>query len=92
MSSPTGDTARDAKRIQEDLLEFLEQRTKQGLSTDTDLFESGLVSSMFAMELLVHIEKTFGVAVSGPELKLANFRSVDAMTSLVLRLGGDAGD
>lgn len=90
MSSPVG-TTEAAKRISEGLLEFLEQRTKQKTGPDTDLFASGMVSSMFAMELLVHIEKTYGVAVAGPDLRLDNFRSVDAMTDLVLRLGGTDG-
>ncbi|MGW5878736.1 acyl carrier protein [Nocardiopsis terrae] len=90
--SVTDHDAETVKRIREHLLDFLEQRTRQNLTSDTDLFASGLVSSMFAMELLVHVEGAFGVSVAGPDLKLDNFRSVDAMTELVLRLGGTPRD
>jgi methoxymalonate biosynthesis acyl carrier protein len=56
------------------------------VAPDQDLFGSGLVSSMFAMQLVVHLEEAYDIAVIGPELKLDNFRTVQAMTRLVLRL------
>lgn len=84
-----GHDTETVERIQKNLLEFLEQRTRQNMEPDADLFASGLVSSMFAMELLVHVEGAFGVSVAGSDLKIDNFRSVDAMTELVLSLGGD---
>jgi methoxymalonate biosynthesis acyl carrier protein len=79
-----------AESIREDLLGFLQQRTKTAWEPDTDLFASGAVSSLFALELVVHLESAFGVSVDGPELTLDNFRTVDAMTALVLRLRGKA--
>lgn len=68
------------------LLAFLEERMKVPWTADADLFASGVVSSLFAMELVVFVEKTFGVTVSGPDLTLDNFRTVRAMTALVDRL------
>jgi methoxymalonate biosynthesis acyl carrier protein len=56
------------------------------VAPDQDLFKSGLVSSMFAMQLVVHLEEAYDIAIVGPELKLDNFRTVQAMTNLVLRL------
>jgi methoxymalonate biosynthesis acyl carrier protein len=76
--------------IRENLLAFLARRTNRPLTSDTDLFAAGLVSSMFALELVVHVESEFGVTVEGPDLRLDNFRTVDAMTELVLRLRGDS--
>ncbi|CAL9404282.1 MULTISPECIES: acyl carrier protein [Streptomyces] len=72
--------------IESHLLEFLEARTKSAVSPDLDLFASGLVSSMFAMELVVLLEQRYGVAVVGGDLKLDNFRTVQRITELVLRL------
>jgi len=72
------------------LTAFLEQRTKVPVAADVDLFAGGLVSSLFALELVVFLESTFGVTVGGADLKLDNFRTVDAMTALVRRL--DDGD
>jgi methoxymalonate biosynthesis acyl carrier protein len=75
-----------AKAIDEALLSFLEERIKTEVAADQDLFKSGLVSSMFAMQLVVHLEEQYDIAVIGPDLTLDNFRTVQAMTSLVLRL------
>jgi methoxymalonate biosynthesis acyl carrier protein len=72
-------------------MSFLERRTKQAIAADVDLFATGLVSSLFALELVIHLEQSFGVTVAGSDLTLDNFRTVDAMTALVLRLSGDGG-
>jgi methoxymalonate biosynthesis acyl carrier protein len=69
-----------------ELLGFLRERTKRAWAADEDLFASGVVSSLFAMELVVFVEKTFGVSVTGADLTLANFRTVDAMTAMLDRL------
>jgi methoxymalonate biosynthesis acyl carrier protein len=79
-----------AESAQANLLAFLERQTKRAVEADLDLFASGLVSSLFAMELVVHIESSFGVAIGGPDLKLDNFRTVNAMTVLILRLHGNS--
>jgi methoxymalonate biosynthesis acyl carrier protein len=75
-----------AAAIEEALLSFLADRVKTEVAPDQDLFGSGLVSSMFAMQLVVHLEECYDIAIIGPELKLDNFRSVGAMTRMVLRL------
>jgi methoxymalonate biosynthesis acyl carrier protein len=80
VAAVTADAVKDA------LLSFLAERVKTTVTADQDLFGSGLVSSMFAMQLVVHLEETYDIAIVGPELKLDNFRTVDAMTSFVLRL------
>ncbi|HEY2242467.1 MAG TPA: acyl carrier protein [Streptosporangiaceae bacterium] len=75
-----------AEDIEQALLGFLTEKIKSPVAADQDLFASGLVSSMFAMQLVVHLETEYGIAIIGPELKLDNFRTVQAMTSLVMRL------
>jgi methoxymalonate biosynthesis acyl carrier protein len=75
-----------APDIEKALLTFLEGRIKTSVAPDQDLFGSGLVTSMFAMELVVHLEEAYDIAIVGPELKLDNFRTVQRMTELVLRL------
>jgi methoxymalonate biosynthesis acyl carrier protein len=77
--------------IEDAMLRFLDERVKATVKPDQDLFKSGLVSSMFAMQLVVHLEETYDIAVVGSDLKLDNFRTVQAMTGLVLRLR-DASD
>ncbi|MCF3123574.1 MULTISPECIES: acyl carrier protein [Streptomyces] len=93
MSDPTTTSPLSAQDVQTELKRFLTERTKTDWAADTDLFATGGVSSLFAMELVVHVENTFGIAVEGPDLKIDNFRTVNAMTELVLRLAGnDAGE
>ncbi|MBD3010244.1 acyl carrier protein [Streptomyces sp. 5-10] len=79
-----------AERIEQGIAGFVSGRVNAEVPADQDLFASGLVSSMFAMELVVHLEQAFSVQILGDDLKRDNFRTVAAMTALVLRLR-DAG-
>ncbi|MFI2644844.1 acyl carrier protein [Streptomyces sp. NPDC018610] len=82
------EAALSPETVERELLGFLETKTKVVLSPDQDMFASGLVSSMFAMELVVHLEQEYRVAIVGADLKMDNFRTVRRMTELVLRLRG----
>ncbi|MCK9921150.1 acyl carrier protein [Frankia sp. AgPm24] len=73
--------------IEQRLLDFLVERTKIEWEVGQDLFDSGVLSSLFAVELVVFVEKAFDVSIEREDLALANFRTVRAMTDLVLRLG-----
>ncbi|MGH8653372.1 MAG: acyl carrier protein [Gammaproteobacteria bacterium] len=81
-----------AEPIQRSLTAFIKQKAKVSLTSDTDVFGSGLVSSLFALQLLMYIEQSFNVSVGGGDLTLDNFRTVDAMTALVVRLKGNTSD
>jgi methoxymalonate biosynthesis acyl carrier protein len=50
---------------------------------DEDLFESGMVNSLFAVQLTTFIEKTFGIEIAADDLDIKNFRSLNAATSFV---------
>lgn len=82
----------DARKheIEAELMAFLAERTRSAWEAGTDLFASGGVTSLFAMELVLHVEQRYGVSVRGADLKLDNFRTVTAMTALILRLRGSA--
>lgn len=58
---------------------------------DDDLFESGIVNSLFAVQLTTFVEKTFGIEVGMDDLDMANFRSLNATTAFVLRKNGRRG-
>jgi methoxymalonate biosynthesis acyl carrier protein len=79
-------------RVQSQLLAFLATRTRANPTPDTDLFASGLVSSLFAMELVGYVEETFDVVVGPDDLRLDTFRTVTSMTALVRRLRSEAAD
>ncbi|WP_433733307.1 acyl carrier protein [Nocardia sp. CA-129566] len=78
-----------ASEIESALIRHLEERVKTTVAPDHDIFASGLASSMFAMELVVHLEQSYGISIVGPDLKLDNFRTARSMTGLVLRLRAD---
>ncbi|MCE0537501.1 hypothetical protein LWF15_18565 [Kineosporia rhizophila] len=75
--------------VEKDLTAYLTAKIRTEIAPDDDIFATGLVSSMFAMELVVHLESTYDIAIIGPELKLDNFRTAKVMTALVLRLAED---
>lgn len=76
-----------AADISEQLLAFLHEKLGRELGASSDLFATG-ISSLFALQLVVHLEERYGVSVGGADLNMENFRTVDAMVGLVRRLGG----
>lgn len=50
-----------------------------------DIFASGFINSLFAMQLVAFVEKTFGIEIDSDDLELDNFRSIDAISALVER-------
>jgi methoxymalonate biosynthesis acyl carrier protein len=91
MSAEQATSSVTAEVVEKELLSFLAERIKTSVAVDQDLFKSGLASSMFAMQLVVHLEESYDIAIIGPDLKLDNFRTVQAMTELVIRLRDTAG-
>jgi Acyl carrier protein len=53
------------------------------LEDDENMFELGYVDSLFALQLVLFVEKEFGFTVSRDKMRLTNFRSVDALVELV---------
>lgn len=86
MSLSVDRTPESTGAIEQNLLRYLESRTSSSWEVDRDLFNTGSLSSLFAMELVVHLEKSFDVVIMGSDLRLDNFRTVRAMTALVRRL------
>lgn len=82
----TGTASATPEDVEKELLGFLADRVGTSVAADQDIFDSGLVTSMFAMELVVHLEQTYGIAVAGPDLRLDNFRTPRSMAALVTRL------
>ncbi|MBN1050261.1 phosphopantetheine-binding protein [Clostridium botulinum] len=56
---------------------------KHVIEDDEDIFELGFVNSLFAMQLVMFIEKEFGVSISNEDLDLKNFRTINSIVSLV---------
>lgn len=66
---------------------FIEPRFPgRSWTDDDDIFALGFVDSMFAMEVVMFVERTFAVTVPNDELHMDNFRSVRSMAALVRRI------
>jgi methoxymalonate biosynthesis acyl carrier protein len=57
--------------------------TEYDLQDDDDIFELGLVNSLFAMQLVLFVEQAFDISIDGEDLDFANFRTVNAIEHLV---------
>ncbi|MEN3615164.1 acyl carrier protein [Plantactinospora sp. ZYX-F-223] len=55
------------------------------IADEDDLFALGFVNSLFAMQLVLFVEKEFGLTLGSDDLDFKNFRSVAAMSRLVVR-------
>lgn len=85
--------AEGAADIRAHIREFLQQRfAGVRLTDDQDIFATGLVNSLFAMELVLFLEKVTGARIPNTELAMDNFRSIDAMTQLAGRMGAAPSD
>lgn len=69
------------------ILEFVRGRYPQvEIGAGQDIFALGFVNSLFAMELVMFVEKTFSISIPNEELRIDNFRSAVLMAELVDRL------
>lgn len=57
-------------------------------SHDTDLFETGVLDSLAFVELLLQLEREFGVTTSVDDLEAENFRSLASIADFVRSRGG----
>ncbi len=55
------------------------------LQDGEDIFATGFVNSMFAMQLVNFVEQTFGFTVESEDMEIDNFRSINAIAALVER-------
>lgn len=75
-----------SEQIGQEVSQFLARIVKAPVPLDQDLFATGLVPSIVAMELVVHLEVSYGIAITGVNLRLDNFRTVERIIALVREL------
>lgn len=56
---------------------------KYELRGDEDIFSLGFVNSLFAMQLIMFLEKEFDLAVDTTDLEIDNFRTINSIVSFV---------
>jgi methoxymalonate biosynthesis acyl carrier protein len=77
--------------VKQVLREFiLDSINIRNLGDDDDLFESGIVNSLFAVQWMTFIEKKFKIEIGVDDLDIQNFKSVNAATAFVIKQNGSA--
>ena len=62
---------------------FAEKRKKEVPADNTDLFENGFVDSLFAIEIVVFLEKEFKIKIKNKEITKDNFRNINNIANVV---------
>jgi methoxymalonate biosynthesis acyl carrier protein len=53
------------------------------VADDSDIFELGLVDSLYGLQLVSFVEQEFAISVDGDDLDIANFCSIAALSEFV---------
>lgn len=76
----------DPQSIKESVRHFIQASINiDGFGDDADLFESGIVNSLFAVQLMTFLERTFQIEIGTDDLDIGNFKSIDATAAFVAR-------
>lgn len=69
---------------------FLQKRVGEevAFNDEDDIFKMGLVNSLFALELVVFLESTFGIAIENEDLQLEHFSTVNNLEAFINRKKG----
>ena len=68
----------------ERILQFFAARKKaDGLTYDTELLKSRHINSLFALEIVMFVEREFQIKLSKKEISMDNFHSINAIAALV---------
>ena len=82
-------THADTNHVKETIRGFINKSINiESLGDDENLFESGIVNSLFAVQLTTFVEREFGVEIGMDDLDIENFKSINATAAFVLRKSG----
>lgn len=63
--------------------DYFSNAISEQISDEDDVFERGIVNSLFGLQLVLFVEHEFGIAVERDELDIANFCSIASLTNFV---------
>jgi methoxymalonate biosynthesis acyl carrier protein len=62
---------------------FFDTLNIEAPSIDADLFETGVLDSLAFVELLLRLEREFGLAISVDDLEVENFKSIARIAEFI---------
>jgi methoxymalonate biosynthesis acyl carrier protein len=72
----------ERKRIIKEYL--LENTGLPNLENDLDIFETGLVNSLFSIQLMTYLEKEFKIKITMEDLNMDNFGTINSIDNFIL--------
>jgi acyl carrier protein len=78
-----GNNGKYSESIREFIIENFLFGDGKELSTDTRLFEKGIIDSTGILELVAFIEDRFNISITDDELIVANFLTLSAIDSFL---------
>ncbi|QDQ09906.1 acyl carrier protein [Streptomyces spectabilis] len=84
MDTSNGTEAVDAAAVAEELRTYLTGALGREPGPDEDYFALGLVTSLFAIELVNFVEQRYGIEVTVDDLDLDHFRTLGRLRDFVL--------
>lgn len=70
--------------IKAEIRSFLARSLKdKQIEDNDDIFKLGLVHSLFAVQLIIFIEKKFGVELDGDDLDMNHIKTINEIVKLV---------
>ncbi|MTE19562.1 acyl carrier protein [Streptomyces sp. TRM43335] len=76
------------EKTTEEITRFLTEALRRPIGPDDDYFALGLVDSLFALELVTHVEQRFTLTVEVEDLDLDSFRTARRIAEFVHRKTG----
>lgn len=64
---------------------FVEKKKADGLTYDTELLKSRHINSLFALQIVMFVEKEFQVKLTRKEISMEHFHSINAIAALIDR-------
>jgi len=78
--------AHNSTNVKETVRNFINSSINiEGLGDDENLFETGIVNSLFAVQLMTFVERSFGIEIGMEDLEVENFKSVSATAAFIDR-------
>jgi acyl carrier protein len=82
--------SKSIQTIEDGLLKWCNNRFRAPvpITAETDLLDSGYLDSLLVMDVVLSIEKQYGVALESTDISPRHFRSVKALAALVASHNG----
>ncbi|PGY60065.1 acyl carrier protein [Bacillus thuringiensis] len=71
------------KNLEQIIHMYIQDHVGIEFNDDTEIFEEGLVNSLFAIQLMTFLEKEFTIKVTMDDLDMDNYKSVNSIGNFI---------